>query len=93
MTRINPARLPALCRERAEGYGDLRANSMTAIALDEAAGRIEELEGACKDANEDIGRALERIEVLEAALRRIEGMQDGEQAWFARDVARTALAA
>lgn len=37
------------------------------------------------------GQAAARIETLEAALRRIEGMQDGEQAWFARDIARTAL--
>jgi hypothetical protein len=36
--------LPRLCRERAAGYGDLRRSSLTAIALDRAADRIEELE-------------------------------------------------
>jgi len=48
MTRIDPKRLPGLCRERAKGYGALRPNSLTAIALDAAADRIEALEAALK---------------------------------------------
>jgi len=43
--KINPERLPEVCRERASGYGDLRASSLTALALDQAADELDRLRG------------------------------------------------
>lgn len=46
-------------------FADL-AQAHMAKKLQASADRIEKLEAACEDANEDIGRCLERIEQLEA---------------------------
>ena len=85
-----------ICRERAETYGAMRHTALTAITLDRAADEIERLTAngihSCHDhCDRPMCVQRRRIAELEGALRRIGEMQDGEHAWYARDIANKAL--
>jgi hypothetical protein len=52
------ADLKELCQERAASYGALRGSSLTAIALDRARARIEQLERQLAEAREALKNFL-----------------------------------